>query len=327
MSDIHYFQRYSVKENVVTNTTLHLFSWIYEHSPKRLRALLNEVFDDDIPIGLGFSQQVRGPDSVPDGAIHQPAVKITIETKVDAGVNVGQLLRHLGPLGASGSHHLLLLTKDDIAEATLAPIFAAADSARVNFVHCTFERLCKHLGDNVREFEIHLKPVIDDFIAYCNEMGLLPDRRIFLRIVACGNSHTLNRKYGTYFHPTDRPYISQRFLGIYWGKSVRLIGEVKSVFDATLVAGVFTKNLVSGAATDEFDQKIIGMINETPVLTGWNVSTGHRFYCTSGFRETDYRKVSPYGIMGPRLRDVSEMFPSDATLDDLAANLRNATWD
>lgn len=85
MCDVHYFQRYSTKENAVTNTVLHLFARIYEHSPKRLRILLNEIADDDLPIGITFAQQVRSLGSVPDGSIQQSPIKIMVETKVDAG--------------------------------------------------------------------------------------------------------------------------------------------------------------------------------------------------------------------------------------------------
>jgi hypothetical protein len=326
MSDIHYFQRYSTKENAVTNTTLHLFSRIYEHSPRRLRLLVNEVFDDDIPIGVAFSQQVRNSDSVPDGAIEQSPVKIVIETKVDAGVDVDQLRRHLAAIPVGGNHSLLLLTKHEIPEATLGPISEAADRVHVGFVHCTFERLCRHLADSVHDFEIYLKPVVDDFITYCEEMELLPDRRVLLRIVPCGGSHVLNRNFGIYFHPSVRTFTRQPFLGLYWGKSVRLIGEVKSVFDATLVKGTFSKTLVSGSATDEFDQKIIEMINQTPGLTGWDVSVGHRFYCTPGFVETDFQKKSAYGIQGSRIHDISEMCPPGTTINSLAAKLRKLVW-
>ncbi len=327
MSDIHYFQRYSTKENSVTNTVLHLFARIYEHSPKRLRVLLNEIVDDDIPIGISFAQQVRSSGSVPDGSIQQSPVKIMIETKVDAGVNVSQLKNHLANMGGGEYHYLLLLTRDPVADSTLTPVVAAATAAGVGFVHRTFDQLCEYLDGKVEEHEIHLKPVVEDFTAYCDEMGLRQDRRVWLRVVPCGKSHALNRKYGIYFHPQNRPYHGHGILGIYWGKSVRLIGGVKSVYDVNLVSGVFTKTLFQGAATDEFDDKIKGMIAETLPQTGWDVSTGHRFYCTPGFIETDYVKASSYGIQGSRKLDVTAYYPAGTTLAELAAKLRTVKWD
>ncbi len=40
MSEIHYFQRYSQKENVITNNTLLLFSRLYNHSPQKFNLFL-----------------------------------------------------------------------------------------------------------------------------------------------------------------------------------------------------------------------------------------------------------------------------------------------
>lgn len=327
MSDIHYFQRYTSRENAVTNATLHLFSRIYEHSTKRLKDLLNEVFDADMPLGVEIRQQTRSSESVPDGFIAQAQVRIAIETKVDAGVSSGQLERHLKALGEGGEHYLLLLTKHEPNRTELARVAVAAQQARVKFVSCTFEELCAHLGKSVRDFELNLKPIVDDFIAYCDDMDLLPDRRALMRVVPCSQSFTQNRAYGIYYHPTSRGYTKQQFIGVYRDKSVRLIGEVKSVFDCTLAGGVLSKTLVSGANTDEFDAKIIAMIGDTQRQVGWDISSGHRFFCCGEFVETDYRKVSPYGIQGARVHDVSDFLKEAKTLVGLADLLRQKTWE
>ncbi|MES1930490.1 hypothetical protein SADO_14609 [Salinisphaera dokdonensis CL-ES53] len=51
-------QRYSGRENTVTNNTMLLLSRIYSFSPLRLESLLSELFDGtDISIGLTFQQQ------------------------------------------------------------------------------------------------------------------------------------------------------------------------------------------------------------------------------------------------------------------------------
>ncbi|WP_323957951.1 hypothetical protein [Aeromonas caviae] len=94
MGQIHYFQRYSSRENAVTNNTLLLFSKIYEHSPLQLANLLSEITGENIEIGIDINQQQRMGDSIPDGSIGQRSFKILIETKVDASIDVGQLERH-----------------------------------------------------------------------------------------------------------------------------------------------------------------------------------------------------------------------------------------
>ena len=41
MSSVHYFQRYSQPENVVTNNTLLLLSQLYNYSPKKFSEMIN----------------------------------------------------------------------------------------------------------------------------------------------------------------------------------------------------------------------------------------------------------------------------------------------
>ncbi len=326
MSDIHYFQRYTSRENAVTNATLHLFSRIYEHSTKRLKDLLNEVFDADMPLGVEIRQQTRSGESVPDGFIAQAQVRIAIETKVDAAVSSSQLERHLKSLGEGGEHYLLLISKHEPSRIDMERVATAAQQAHVKFVSCTFEELCIHLGKSVRDFELSLKPIVDDFIAYCDDMDLLPDRRALMRVVPCSQSFAQNRAYGIYYHPTSRGYTKQQFIGVYRDKSVRLLGEVKAVFDCTY-NGVLSKTPVNGASTNEFDDKIIAIIRDTQRDVGWDISCGHRFFCCGEFVETDYRKVSPYGIQGARVHDVSMFLGEAKTLAGLADLLRRKTWE
>lgn len=65
MSKIHYFQRYSSKENTTTNNTLQLFSRIYDYSSAKASTLLNKITDEEIGIGVEVNQQKRGQNSVP----------------------------------------------------------------------------------------------------------------------------------------------------------------------------------------------------------------------------------------------------------------------
>src|SRR5256885_182432 len=130
MSRIHYFQRYSTKENVVTNTTLHLFAQIGAHSTDRLRDLLGGIFgDQEIPLGINFEQQVRSNASVPDAVISQEPLRLAIETKVDAGVDTDQLLRHCDSFsrGRPGNY-LVLLTRSDIPDTDFATVYEKARS-------------------------------------------------------------------------------------------------------------------------------------------------------------------------------------------------------
>ena len=58
MSKIHYFQRYSSPENVVTNNTLHLLERIYSYSPEKASQLLRSRLKTIFFLFDPFEQQV-----------------------------------------------------------------------------------------------------------------------------------------------------------------------------------------------------------------------------------------------------------------------------
>jgi hypothetical protein len=110
MAGIHYFQRFSQKENVATNNTLLLFSRLYHYSPLIFAKCLTEMLGDkDIEPGIMFTQQMWSENSVPDGIINQSAFKIVIETKLSHLFNLDQLQRHLSSFHNEERKILLLL--------------------------------------------------------------------------------------------------------------------------------------------------------------------------------------------------------------------------
>lgn len=64
MNSISYFQRFSGKENHVTNNTLLMLRHVYQASPAKLENVLNELLDEPLTIGLLFEQQIVGSHSV-----------------------------------------------------------------------------------------------------------------------------------------------------------------------------------------------------------------------------------------------------------------------
>src|SRR5665213_62924 len=101
MTEIHYFPRYTQKENFATNNTLLLFYRLYDWSRFRFEKFLSDLLGarDDSPLaslGLQISQQVGTQSSVLDGYLDQAPLRIAIEAKRSASLfDVGQLLKHL----------------------------------------------------------------------------------------------------------------------------------------------------------------------------------------------------------------------------------------
>lgn len=176
----------------------------------------------------------------------------------------------------------------------------------------------------LRYYEIHLKRVIEDFQAYCEEMGLLPDCRKWLRIVPCGDTIKLNEKWNVYYQPNSR----HEYIGIYNSKAVRFIGRTVAIFDSVGDGrGETQLELIEGADKPEFRTRIGRMIAETKETVGWDVSTDTRFFCVDEFSPTLFKKTSPGGIQGPRFWDISRFANQTNSNSELADCLRSEKWE
>lgn len=329
MAKVHYFQRYSSYENTVTNNTLQLLARIYAYAPQKAADLINELVgaDEPIEIGVEIQQQQRDGDSVPDGTIIQRSFKILLEAKVGASVNVDQLARHAGKFGDEEHKILLLLTKHPVGEVEASARLAVSRVARDVIFSCvTFENVLEALQELFSPYEYEMNELVQDYVEYCWETGLVDRSRFVMRIVPCGNSLEINLRHGIYFHPSDRGYSKHRFTGIYRHKRVQAVWENESVFDVTLVDGRLDKKLVSGRDTDEFDEKLRAIIADAWEECGYEIATGHRFFCGTP-HATSFEKVSPGGIRAQRYTDVQKTVGDFAGAAELAAKLASETWE
>jgi hypothetical protein len=329
MSSVTYFPRYSNQENAVTNTTLHLFSQINRHSTEKFQMLLCALIGDvEIPLGINFEQQTRSTVSVPDAVIQQFPVHVVIETKVTAGVDIGQLLRHCETFtpGVTGNF-LMLLTKADVSEQNHELVREKAAQYSARFCAVTFERLCQALKTVAEPHEVHLRHIVDDFLRYADELQLLPDRRTWLSIVPCGDTIDLNALWHMYYKPASRGYEPTDFLGIYNQKAVRYIGRIVSVYDYLVgIDGTERFELVRGTPRNDFIPRIHSMIKGTEEEVGWRIGNGMRFFCAEQLISTEFKKTSPHGIQGGRYWDISAAVSEGQSDVELAAVLREQTW-
>lgn len=329
MARITYFPRYSNQENAVTNTTLHLFSQINQHSTEKFQMLLGALIGDvDIPLGINFEQQIRATSSVPDAVIQQLPVHVVLETKVTAGVDARQLMRHCETFtpGITGNF-LILLTKSDTSEQDFGSVREKAAEFNARFCAVTFEKLCEALKTVAEPHEVHLRHVVDDFLRYADDLRLLPDRRAWLSIVPCGDTIELNARWGMYYKPASRGYEPTNFLGIYNQKAVRFIGRIVSVYDYLVAKdGAEEFRWVRGDQRGDFIPQIQGMIRETEQIVGWRIGDGMRFFCSERLLPTEFRKTSPGGIQGGRYWDISPYIHSGQSDAELAETLRSVTW-
>ena len=329
MSKIHYFQRYSSVENTVTNNTLQLIARIYSYSPLQASKLLSELADENIEIGIAINQQQRVKDSVPDGTISQESFKVLIESKVDSGVDKGQLIRHAANFKQESQKILLLLTKESISDNLTAEIqqeiSAKYSSAEIIFKNVTYENICAAINNLFKDFELEMRSIIDDYIEYCNDVGLTDQSKNLLRIVPCGKSVALNIKYGIYFHPSERGYVSHSYIGIYNKKAVQAIWKIDSVFDVSFDGVTLNKDLIQGRQTDDYDETIKSMIHEAKEICNYEIQYGTRFFCGKA-QTTNFVKTSFGGMQNARYFNLKDILGEFEDTKDAATKLNGKTW-
>jgi len=120
MTEVHYFPRYSQRENFETNNTLLLFHRLYNYNRFRFEKLLSDLLrnaateaGNAFTLGLQIKQQVGTGASVVNGYLYQDSFRIAIETKRSAGAfTADQIARHLTGFSQASGGFLFLLSPE-----------------------------------------------------------------------------------------------------------------------------------------------------------------------------------------------------------------------
>src|SRR3989344_989416 len=180
MSEVHYFQRYSERENVVTNNTLLLFSRLYNASPQKFSSFLKELLQStENIIGVKFQQQLRAHNKkgIPDGEVSQQSFRLLIETKLSSETfDVTQIKRHVEQFENEDMKVLLLLAPGRIPDDTLAKIRLQAlgkDNPKKIYIQgCSFNDVIAKARDVIDPYDHEMNSVIDDFNNFCASANL-----------------------------------------------------------------------------------------------------------------------------------------------------------
>lgn len=336
MSDVHYFQRYSQRENVTTNNTLLLFSRLYNNSPSKFRSFLEELLEHpDLRVGIMFSQQSKGKDSIPDASITQTSFHLLVETKRhDDQFSPAQLKSHATSFKDVSVKILLLLSPETISQSRINDIRREITKERgaepLYLQSASFNDIIEKMRDVIDPYDVEMKRILEDYSDYCASEGLLSSRKSIMRVVPCGKSIEDNFAFNIYYAPSDRPYSQHSYLGIYKDKVVQGIGKIICLVDANLEENgtVDIIKCYKGNVTDEIKSRILNMI-PLALKYGWEIKKGHRFFCVDQFYRTDFKKTSPGGIMGPRFFDLTKYitFKEDMQTDKIAEMLNGKTWE
>ena len=355
MAEIHYFQRYSQQENVVTNNTLLLLSRLHQEEPAVFEQLLSSMLEDEqqemaleFRCGPQFTQQKGGKGSVPDGVIRQTPFHLVLETKLGHHFSGDQLARHAAALDHDGLRVLLALGKtvpgeerrEELSEQVReAPDLKNPD--RVQVIFSSFRNLVAEVKDLIPDHRFDLVEIVDDFEAFCDDDGLMPTGSWRMRAVAVGTSHKENVAAGVYFQPEDRGYRDHQWIGLYWNKAVRHVGKVSAVVTGTIrddkefIPEEVKHPLKSHqhepqpALTDKQKDRIVKIHHAVGDQHGWDLSRGHRFFLFEDATDVHFQKKSKYGMLHSKYFDLRNLWNRDedpATADKVKEILEANTW-
>lgn len=340
MADIHYFQRYSSKENTVTNNTLLLFSRLYHHDSSAFKLFLNQLPDEktkDINTTIKFEQQTSASHSVPDGAITQESFKIVIETKLYGQENMDQILRHTDSFGDETNKFLMLINVHSIPREYNKKIRdkLAGKEADVQLIDTTFEDIITSFRSVIADYNTEMNMIIDDYEDYCNSENLISIEDRLMRVLPVGNTLEHNFKYKLYYAPTSRSYNRRhKYLGLYTQKEIKGVGEIQLIVDAEYFKE--TKELkckvVEGnedLLTDAVKDNILQAMIHGEEDFGYQIYTGHKFFIVPKFLKTKFKKDSPGGLLGARYFDLTEykIDKEELSIEVIAEKLSNQKWE
>lgn len=285
----HYFQRYAQKENWVTNATLLLLSRLYHFDRRKFERVINYLLSPEAPVSteITFEQQRGGNEGgVIDGLITQPSFAIAIETKLYDNQSIDQLTRHFGSLsGRQDQKVLLALSVNPIDDGLLAQVRRNIKTSPSPYndilvTSTTYEliytAITKVLDDR---FDLEFLEIAEDYLALCQEHGLLNMGHRTMLTVPVGTSLDVNLRHQIYYCPTrrnhNRPF---DYLAFYAHGAIRAVGKIKHHVNADLVDGhiVFPGNDRPVDFTVEDENRIVATIQEAP--STHVVDRAHQFY-------------------------------------------------
>lgn len=314
MAGISYFQRYSQRENHVTNNTLLVLRHLYQTSPGKLEQVVRGLVGQEVDLELKFNQQTRGSASVPDGVISQAPFRLYFETKLGPALDRDQILRHVKSIAderkpSTGEAFLVGLSTEPLSAGEREELVAAAKAQGVIFASSTFAELVEVLDEACASHDVALRAVLDDFNAFLASENLLFQSDDWMLVVPCGVSLAENQRFGIYYDGVDRPRRSPcAFLGAYSDKSIRLVGRITAVLACRYAGGaVEVIEIERGAPTADALERIAGVIEATSY---YDLKTQpQRYYVVDEFVPTNLIKRDKGPIRGAQYLQISPLLP------------------
>jgi hypothetical protein len=338
MTQIHYFPRYSQRENFETNNTLLLLHRLYNYNRFRFERFLSKLLREAateaggaLELGLQIKQQVGTGTSIVDGYLYQDSLRIAIEAKRSAdSFRFDQLSRHLSGFTQSNGGFLILLSPEraQIENPGWANIAAEARAKNVILVPVTFENVIAAARECLNDYDEEMHALIVDYEDFCSNENLLPVDKWTLFVPPCGRSHQIVTRQKLYFCPSSWSRRKARYLGVYYNKAVRHIGRISKVVECEMKDEIVISETVP-LSNDEHNRIVAASREHQTSGDVGDLRSGHQFFLCDDMRETMFEKSSPGGIPGHRYFDLRQYFSGNLPLQlqEIGDHLRSKQWE
>jgi hypothetical protein len=325
VAGISYFQRYSQRENHVTNNTLLVLRHLYQTAPGKLEQVVREILGQEaISLGLAFHQQTKGSASVPDGLISQAPFRLYFETKLGPSLDRDQILRHIKSIAddrtpAKGEAFLVGLSTESMPAAEREFLAAEARLQGVVFAPATFADLVAALDAACAPHDVALRAVLDDFNEFLASENLLFQSDDWMLVVPCGVSLADNQRFGIYYDGVDRPKRSPcAFLGAYSDKAIRLVGRITAVLICRYAdCNAEVVEIERGTRSDDALRRITAVIEATSY---YDLKSGpERYYVVDEFAPTNLTKRDRGPVRGAQYLQLSPLLPKGIQVRGLSS--------
>lgn len=336
MHEVHYFQRFSKKEDVVTNNTLLLFNRLQHHNARVFEEVLREIVsNDDLVVGALLTEQEESAGkTIADGVIRQRSFHIVLETKLYPSFSIAQLTGHLSAFNSSTAELEVLLLLAPQEPAHLSQAYEAVQNYNskrnksVQLAWTTFAQVVDRCRDAIPEHERVMVEMLDDYEDFCDSEGLLSKSDDGLLVVGCSQSLPDNLEYRLYYDP-KKSHRPAKYIGFYKDKAVQAIGILEKVVRVDRTKSGL--QVIDGGALTDDEKDRIGRAMEHAHVYGWNITHGCYFFLAGDVVQTMYRKQTKYPLRNRRYFELRQELTLDEKkplpdLKTLAKQLRNATW-
>jgi hypothetical protein len=332
---ISQFQKYSQRENTVTNNVLLMLSRLNDLNVEYFKSIIERMNEGNLqqfyypqPI---FSQQVGITKGIIDGHIEVKASKILIETKLNSKEFIDKLIKYCMVFNENSQNQLwhlssLKFNDNEVVEINKR-LIESYPNLNIQFNNLAFSDLIENLEGIFEEnsHDMELKLLLQDFSNYCFSSDLISNEDYKLLFVPTGFSYNWNKTHKIYYCPSGWHTQKFKFFGLYNWKSVRTISEIETVIYADYDANNDKLTVYSKGHLDiQIERLKIGLkaLNQNQKGLKYYILPENNFY------ETDFRKISHGGIQGYRYKDLRDYININDynNLSLIAEELKKTTW-